>query len=291
MNKKRFSDPKENGETRTISKKQKVENEGELARIRIGHNKEIILRLLNHENNKHIRFDQNSKVFMFKATENGSEKKVPGITRSLSYAFWPNYQYTRSRYSRGTGVSSARRGIERGMIVHQQMEDYSNMTIAEFKKKHTILHPFTKSLIVYLRCNKLIPIRSEFTIFDSEINKATKIDMLCANEEMEIVAIELKTGMDDYISRGNDSIKGPLEGEITNCPKNQALIQILMSSIILEYRYNICIKGLYVLNVNMSGVYPYEVPQLIRRKSASLYNHFRENISSNREKKKKRIKK
>ena len=234
----------------------------------------VILKLLNHPNNNLIKFDKNRKVFKTMSADNKNEKVIPGITTTLAEAFWPNYKYCRTRYSGNTGVKSSSDGLRRGIMVHEQLEQYSNRPLDQFKRDNPKLHPFTSAIIIFLREFNLTPLRSEVIIFDSEMGIATKIDMICLDKNMNMIGIEYKTGMDHYILRGNGKMNGPLEGKLSNCPLNQAFFQIFLSSVILKYRYGIVLKELWVIQAHMNGVSPYEVPDIIKRNERDIYTHF-----------------
>lgn len=98
-----------------------------------------------------------------------------------------------------------------------------------------------------------VPIASEFPIFDEQSGIATQIDLICIDAKtFEICVFELKSGgtnPDDFIS---PTTKKMMRGALADCPDtpyNRAAIQLIISCIILQQRYDIFVDRGYVMHV------------------------------------------
>jgi len=261
-------------------------------------NNKKVSALLSNENAYKVRFCHIGKCFKYCPEDGVKEKRFRGLRDLLSKTFWSDYVYSRDKYSESTGVSSNLEGIERGILVHKQLRDYTNMKLEDFKKKYNInfnkkpptsdLHPFTMQAISVMREWKLKPIIAEFIVYDTSFMIATGVDMLCLNQNGSLISIDWKCGMDGYISKSSGMMNGPLADYLSNSPLNQAYIQKTIESELMAISYDgirpdVC----YVVNLNKESNDPYMVPQDILKMGSTLYQYMLSVLNKEREDKKK----
>lgn len=101
----------------------------------------------------------------------------------------------------------------------------------------------TLHLLRFLVKTRLIPVASEYLVFDEKIQVATQVDMICVNADtLEVSFIEIKTGYGDannFVNAVNrPSMRGPLS-VLADTPCMRACVQLIMSIIMLSQRYNV----------------------------------------------------
>ncbi len=200
--------------------------------------------------------------------------RVSGLLPQLRRACWSNYEWTASRYkTRATGIASRNEGLNRGDIVHEQLRDFVNEGWEIAEKKHGRLHPYTKKAVAVMNEWKWRPIIAELTVYDPTIDIATKVDCVCLDANDDIVLVEWKCGMDNYICRGNGSMQGPLGRLYSNCPLNQALVQLLFTQMFVENGYGVVPRKAYVVQIHSDGIEPYDIPSDMRALRQACYDH------------------
>jgi hypothetical protein len=240
-------------------------------------NKSNIAKFVNHEKHNKIYFDEHRKCFkLITNAKLNQEIKLPGLKPLLQQIFFPDYEYTRKKGDASSGVSNPFEGIERGEIVHEQLMDYFNLTKNEFIKKQPKLHFYTSKTIKALKEWNLKPMFSEICIWNN--NVATRMDGGCTDELNQFILLEWKTGMDGYFLRGNSDMKGILQGMISNSPLNQALLQLLISKVMIENEYNVSVHKEYVVHIHKDGIIPYEIPKKILEMKIQIYDYFITNV-------------
>lgn len=232
----------------------------------------LLTELLKNTRNDFMRFNPKRKTFCI--SEKGKEIILKGLRPSLRSVFWPDYVYQEGKYHKGTGVSNLWEGLARGKYVHTQMEDYINMEVKDFLKKHSSLNPYTKKVIQALREWKMIPCRAEFPLYDLQCRVGTQIDAILVDEHGEFAIMDWKCGMDDYIMRGSGMMKGPFTENYSNCPLHQSYLQVLFEKVMIEKFYNFKVKNLYVVQIEQMGVKAYPVPAPFVEKATELYEYF-----------------
>ncbi len=230
-------------------------------------------RLLNHPQHKVLHFCAASRCFKRKQ-ENEKEVKVKGLVPLLKRTCWPDYVYTPSQYkTKSTGVRNAFEGMVRGDLVHRQIEMYVNHGWQKAEREFRELHPFTKKAIVAMREWKWTPIISELPVYDPVLNTATKADLICLDKDQQMVLVEWKCGMDNYIARGNTVMHGPFKSEFSNCPLNQAFVQLLFTKMFIEKGYGIFPRAAYVVQIHTDGIDPYTLPKRMETRKELCYQH------------------
>ncbi len=250
--------------------------------------KKDLIKLFNHENNTIIKFSQEERCF-----KKNNHSYVKGLLRSLNKIFWPTYEYTTPSYKhkKKTGLHSKREGLYRGDLVHHQLELYINKGgFDAIKIVYDKIHPFTRKALAALNEWKLNPIISEFTIYSEILDIATKIDLICLDEKDNIVLIEWKCGMDNYICKGNDVMQGPLKRLYSNCPLNQAYLQLLFTKLIIEKSYQIKIKKTYVIQIHNDGIDPFKIPKRLLDQENRVFLYFENELKNQQQQKHKRRK-
>lgn len=144
--------------------------------------------ILQHKRNKFIKFDKDAHSY----TYNGGEL-FGGVTTWISNYKEPFNRMSVAKgfaYKHGRSVEAvlAEWDVDReyGNYIHDAVEDLINDGVwtesIELKK--------VMSLLEY---HKLTPIFSEWVIYDEEIRRASAIDIVCVNENDELVVVDLKT--------------------------------------------------------------------------------------------------
>ena len=88
-------------------------------------------------------------------------------------------------------------GAMRGTLIHRQLHDAIALDEANFMRLHPDgSHPWLRPLVQALVQRRWQPARSEFVTRARALRMATRIDLICVDEEGRLVFIELKTGYD-----------------------------------------------------------------------------------------------
>lgn len=218
--------------------------------------KEEITKILNNKLTHETKYCNISKCYKLK--KGNKYIKLKGITKLLKEIFYPNYEYVRDKYSKSTGVSNSWEGKNRGSLIHRQLRDFFNLPLKKFSIKHENLHTYTKKAIISLHKWDMIPIKAELSICDPNEIIGTGIDGICSLGK-KLVFLDWKTGYDGYIEKGNDMMKDELSF-LSNCPKNQAFLQMIVEREIVKRNYGVVPDDMYVIQLSSDGVSSYKVP-------------------------------
>ncbi len=224
---------------------------------------ERIKQLREHPLTQLISFDDVNNVFKVLNEETNRKSKCPGITPLLRQAFYPTYEYKHLKNQVSSGATSMTDGIERGKIVHKQLEDIFNLTANTFKElyKSKDLHDKTYQAVISLRAQRMSCRIAEFPIYSPFGKFATKIDAVCVNENDELIIIDWKCGMDAYITRGSGMMESPFE-LFSDCPLHQGFAQLLMEVNMLRLHYGVKVDRAYIVQMKQEDVTDwYELPQ------------------------------
>lgn len=201
--------------------------------------------------------------------------RLSGITKKLQECFWPEYKLKTKAatqkerldmsFTVGKPFDSVTEsdGRVRGKIIHKEIEEYTNRknsTLQEFKEyKEKIigdpLHSVTYFTIYTLEKEGLIPIFSELRVGSAESKLGTAIDIVCTNEKNEVCLVEFKSGFAGVFETGDHQMERILfkNGQVvTDCPANQAVIQLAVTAMLYEKTFTDLVKPtkFYVVNVN-----------------------------------------
>lgn len=210
------------------------------------------------------------------------QKFVKGLTKVLANVFYPEYEYIANKYQpiNSSGLKNPHEGLRRGRIVHEQLQDYGNKTsIRNFQKMNPKLHEYTRNAIAWMMKYELEPLFAEFPVADETLSMGTAVDMICADQDDNLVLIEWKNGMNNYIHRASDNMQGPFETDFSNCPLNQAFLQLCFTKLFFQASTGITVKQCFVANMNEDGVVHYELPDLLWQQHKTLYHYALEKLA------------
>jgi hypothetical protein len=235
--------------------------------------------------NPHVYFDEEKRYFKIKTEKNGF-KLAKGLVPSLRSVFYNNYKFEQSKFPTKKKIKRDIYGGQiRGSIVHKQLMMYANKySVEEFKKQYLSIHPYSIKAFRFLKINEWIPIIAELPVADPDLMIATAIDMICINTKGEIILIEWKTGMDNYMLQGTQSMDGPIKDN--NCPLNQAHLQLLFGKIFLEKNHGIKSDKEYVVQIKEEGVVSYSLPKEYLQRKNALYNYLSSTMVNEKKKSK-----
>lgn len=206
------------------------------------------------------------------------DKMLRGLKPSMSKIFWPDYDFDESGgsvsgSSRANGGGGLREGINRGKLIHKQIQDFINCDYDMFKTLHPEPCKGTRLFVEWMTRNRLRAICSEFEIYDEQANVGTAIDVIAQTQRNSAVLIELKTGHAGYFQRSNGPMRGPLSNW-NNCPLHQAYVQLLLERAILKHRYNFVPAMSYVVQINEEGVFTHELPAEMVKEQDAAFAYF-----------------
>jgi hypothetical protein len=242
-------------------------------------NKDNFKKFVLHKRHKLISFNESAKRFEVSIGAN-QQSYMPGLRRYLESVFYPDYKYVRHSNDGSTGAKSQWDGLQKGERIHEQLMNYSNMSTEQFKACMGKLDVYTAKAILYLREFDLKPMCGEISIWNDVI--ATRVDNISTNADKEFILIEWKTGMDDYFKRGNSTMKGVLEGRFSNCPMNQAFLQLLICKMIIEKEYDTAVHQQYVVHIKKDGVEALPIPEEMLELKDVIYGYFVYNVREQR---------
>jgi hypothetical protein len=267
-------------------------------------NKEEIKKLiLNKERNSRITYFNESFWLQRLPRDISGRKKTKirlrGLRPTLKEYCWKDYEYdakvvkaTRKRLKivGGTGARFGSACEDRGKRVHREVEIFTNMP-DDYERLVPEPHPYTVKFLRALTMHMYRPLYSEFKIFDEHAKIGTAIDLLCVDEnpatEGRLVLVELKCGMDGYELVGNGCMQGPMS-VINNCPLNQAFLQVMYASIILEMNYGIEPGLCIVAHVFKTGADLHPLPVEIEMLKDALHTHITSKMRSRHKTKKRK---
>ena len=260
-----------------VNTKDPVEQQTLIDRMRLKHD------ILNHDNHRKARLElyDNGNKGCYIVNDNGRDVHYSGITRLISKAFF-NYNEDDDKnedfeetieepYDKNEAIESPLSeeqpqgsflcksyGRCHGTIVHQEMDKFTKLLHAEnnpngmcnfFRSVSGNPHDSvyadgcTLHLLRFLAITKLIPVGSEVIIFDTKLQMATQVDLICMNARtFELAFIEIKTGYggaEEFITTNNNVfMRGPLRS-LPDTPCMRANVQLALTIIMLCQRYNV----------------------------------------------------
>lgn len=231
-------------------------------------------------------FSRSSNCFFFIDSQN-KKRKLTGVNPILREIFYSKYKFDRNIFNlcmkkfgrRHKKKKETRRhnqhsvvdGIEmnigkelgpiaRGSIVHNQLEilfsDNKNKNEL-FEKKYGYIDPLTISAYEWMKRKDLRPIKSELSISDPDLRIGTSIDLVAQNKNGELVVIEWKTGNSDTFQFFTEKMQSGLGKIMTNCPLNQARLQLFTTFFILSEKYFVPVKTLILVHISEEKIEEY----------------------------------
>ena len=165
-------------------------------------------------------------------------------------------------------------GAELGKQVHKQLEifarDRSAFSRAVPRPDPLVIEIIRKMVVDW----SLVPLWSEYEIWDETLRYATSVDLICFHpEKKRLIFFEVKTGYRNSFSFSTGKkIRGRFG--IDSTPLNHAFLQILIPIETMKRRYGIRSIDGYVLHVNeQNGVTAYKAPTNTQLPRDKLYNY------------------
>lgn len=206
------------------------------------------LRLLASRANKEILFSGSA---FFHIDNRGVHRILTGLLPTLKRNFWPSTDIKQilrkpsvKKQQKGTksvpkkkkkkpaGNSGKGRffGSIQGSRIHRELEDFILLDDKNFKKKHGLLHPWTKRILEYVvGQQKWMPLQCEYKVFDARRRIGTALDMICVNPVTgHLVFLEFKTGYKTTFENSDGFMSKCLDF-MPNSPLNWANIQLTAS--------------------------------------------------------------
>lgn len=209
--------------------------------------------------------------------------RLPGLTKSLKQTLWSRYEYTPPSAHFRRADSSIRRpsdGRARGTAVHRQLELMTNDGGAgALKKRHEVSQPFTRKILLAMKGWKWRPVTSELPLADVNAGFATAADMICSapGRGGRLILVEVKNGYHGSWDSGKYPMEGPLRGLLSDSPRNQAHVQLLMTWHMLK-QLGVRVDGAYVVRAHPNGVDPEAVFPELQSRAGLVAAHVGERI-------------
>ena len=235
-----------------------------------GRNK--IVRLASHPRNAKIKTDGKKGTLNFKFMVNFGPKSrdytYKGLTKVLKRVFYPRTEDDPRKKSKSEkarsksnkfykNVNKMKRtcesyGKDHGTLVHSEIECFTDCMLngKSFRSECPDPDPCTLRIICILNRKGWYPILGEHMIWDEDLRVATAIDMICIDSTTgDTVMIELKTGYEgeSYNAVPKDpKLPRPID-DISNCPRNRHMLQLMTMDMILRKKYHIAIDKFYII--------------------------------------------
>lgn len=148
-----------------------------------------------------ITHDGNS----FRVLEGEKWVVMRGLTKWMENAYYEKGILTEDISNTGwktkqlTGAGSAKRGKERGIRVHENVERWLNGELTD--EHRDALDPMSARLIDTLEKAQMRPVCGEVCVFDRKARLCTSIDGLVLDVHGRLCAFELKTGYDSVFEK------------------------------------------------------------------------------------------
>lgn len=170
-------------------------------------------------------------------------RPLRGITLLLKELVWPHFKLPPDGDS-ADRTWCATKGFGRGLRVSRELAQRVN-----HGKTSSRPHPFTVAVLSALEKNGLRPIRCEYAVASEANRLATAVDIVCRDREDKLHLIEVKTGMSNCWRKPQHNMQPPLQ-ELTDCPMNQALVQLALTyRLFVEWNMGVAVKGCAVCHV------------------------------------------
>lgn len=169
-----------------------------------------------------------------------------------------------------------------GLRVDQQLNYYALHGRTRFSKKYSSVDPCTMIAIITLekRMNLKI-IDAQFPLYDGDSGIRTRLDLLCVKQSSaELVLVEVKSTThatsDAFLhAASNDYMCFDNGVRLPNSYYYRAMLQLLLTAIILKKEYDITADRSYLLRVNHRKSWVYELDAAVSTHYESIYNTIR----------------
>lgn len=219
---------------------------------------------------KIVKYDPVHRCFV----EASSSRHLTGITKPLREAFFPKYSRSQCKASHApSAVQEGPKGYARGRIVDREVTACIN-------HHRPPTHPYSRKLLASLAKVGLTPVCSQVPLYDPSSGIATAADIVCVKNGKPWI-VEVKAGWDktETYDRACSLMSLPLK-EKNDCPKNQHLLQTLVTRYLFRVTFGLTDVEACVACVNSGGVRFCKVDEWWQRKEAdvvrALIAHVRE---------------
>jgi hypothetical protein len=222
----------------------------------------------------------------------GSTKNGKGSGNVIAIPYRSRISPSGCEWSMVDVVARDRRGVgaELGKQVHHQLELFArdrNLFALEVPRPDPFVSEIIRKILVEW---ELVPLWSEYEVWDETLKYATSVDMICFHPKKRRFAFfEVKTGYrDSFTFSTGKKIRGRFGVDST--PLSHAILQLLIPIETMKRHYGIRAIDGYVLHVNeATGVRVYRVPTNAQLPRDKLYNYvIRMNQKAEKEKEEKR---
>ncbi len=190
------------------------------------------------------------KGFVVTNVDPSKNKTVSGATRLIATVFGSedmNAILKQTRSSRKRSASSAQQGTLVHRHVHHMVECSAGCKCDVQTRGE---NKFAKRALMFMRGKGWIPLYSELAVYTPEFDIATRVDILCADAEENLVLVSLKTGYHGIEYEKNRFRFKPPFGNLWDTQRNRHQMQLLLEQTMLEHTYQMEIVEQGVLYVN-----------------------------------------
>jgi hypothetical protein len=159
-------------------------------------------------------------------------KCLRGVTDTIKAYFFPSYSYRKAR--KGTLLKNTTVKRLKGKALGNKL-DRDMMYYVEHGELPTAPAAESKQIITFITSRKLTLVHAQLAVADLSLRTGTCLDLVAFDGKCYII-IELKTGYENYKLRFSQQMLAPFEN-FTNCPKNQHLLQLLLSTHLFKATY------------------------------------------------------
>jgi hypothetical protein len=236
--------------------------------------------LLNHPFNSRIELRRTEERVGLLLDET---KYLPGLTKLISkspFKAMPRYGRTSKANPKCKFKDSP---IMHGKLVDEQLSAHVRTLLNNNKSRGSSNNdPCTKRIIAYLKKMRWTPIAEQFPVFSATLGFGTVVDLICTDEQENIVVIELKTSRHNtcsaYESTANNNSRKfgwPLQDKIAS-PLQQHMLQPFVATEILKRYYKIrpTISGVLRVGANKLWFYEHEDNWCDRKTTTQLLKVF-----------------
>jgi hypothetical protein len=171
-----------------------------------------------------------------------------GLTKTLSACFSPEFSI--SVVLKGVKeIKKKKRGKFTGNLVDNQISVWVNQNkILENRD------PRFDMIFDVLNKKRWNPLVSQLDLACTRLRLGTRVDLVCENDEGEVILVEIKCGFDDYydVNNGQGNMLAPFE-DVTTTFRKKHFLQLWMTSWLFNHcvhAYNhMTFKTAYVLRI------------------------------------------
>lgn len=233
-------------------------------------------------------------------------RAISGLLERLAEAFYPHYAYlsarntTRRRARQGQptvvgalptptlpatmdmllervrlGVS----GQQLGELVDHEVtrvvnaQYLSGAARVSVERQNDSSSLYTRRVLDAFRAWKWKPVYAQFNVFAPDLRVGTRIDMLCYDNDLHLIVVELKYGYDGYREQANAMMNAPLADK-SNCPQNQHILQVGLGALMLEHHWKVKVHAGVVVYITDAAVIPVMVPEWFYERKDAIWEHF-----------------